>query len=334
MFYKNNQYLQNITFFILPLFMLMILIGTFTIIPSFGQNNNLDWNQICNSVEFALYNSCDEYVSSSGQLTYEGERAMGCIRNGLLIGGTAAGFSVPLEIIVPGLDMLAGMTGCDGIVKLDLLSTIGNPSHLLDMFSQMPSQNIVTKTLPHNDFGPNTLSDKTIPENDISENTIPQEDGFLLFNNELFSVYFPSDWEYEEFRYLDEPNVIFKATNYPGGDIIQIATYKTEGTTLDNLISNITQQLKQNPSNIKDIQPTDISTENIYLGNYTAVKFNAKLKVNSELNYFQKQKITEYTTIANGKQYVLMLWSDKTDPTEINPIFERMVSSLIYFLKE
>ena len=30
----NNQYLQNRTFFILPLFMLLILIGTFTIIPS------------------------------------------------------------------------------------------------------------------------------------------------------------------------------------------------------------------------------------------------------------------------------------------------------------
>jgi hypothetical protein len=148
MFYKNNQYLQNRTFFILPLFILLILIGTFTIIPSFEQNNNLDWNQICNTVEFALYNSCDVYVNSSGQLTYEGERAMGCIRNGLLIGGGGAGLNVPLGVIIPGLDMLAGMTGCDGIVKLDLLSTIGNPSQLLDMFTQMPSQNIVTETLP------------------------------------------------------------------------------------------------------------------------------------------------------------------------------------------
>ena len=299
----------------------MILIGTFTIIPSFGQNNNLDWNQICNTVELALYNSCDEYVNSSGQLTYEGERAMGCIRNGLLIGGAAAGLNVPLGVIIPGLDMLAGMTGCDGIVKLDLLSTIGNPSQLLDMFTQMPSQNIVTETFYQKDVGENTR-----PENDVSENTIPQKSEFLLFNNELFSVYYPSDWEYEEFQYLDEPNVIFRDTNYPGGDVIQISTYKNDNTTLDDLISNITQQLKQNPSN-KDIQTTDVSTKNIYLGNYPAVKFNAEVKVNSELNYFQKQKMTEYTTIANGKQYVLMLWSNPSQSTETNPIFERMVSS-------
>jgi hypothetical protein len=149
----------------------------------------------------------------------------------------------------------------------------------------------------------------------------------------LFSVYYPSDWEYEEFRYLDEPNVIFRPTNYPGGDIIQIATYKTESTALDDLISNITQQLKQNSSDIKDIQPTDITTKNIYLGNYPAVKFTAKVKLDSELNYFQKQKITEYTTIANDKQYVLMLWSNKNGPTEITPIFERMVSSFDIFPK-
>ncbi len=120
MFYKNNKLIQSRTFIILPLFILLILIGTFTIIPSFGQNNNLDWNEICNTVEFALYNSCDVYVKTFGQLTYEGERAMGCIRNGLLLGGAAFGLNVPLEIIVPVLDILGGMTGCDGIVKLDL----------------------------------------------------------------------------------------------------------------------------------------------------------------------------------------------------------------------
>ena len=105
----------------------------------------------------------------------------------------------------------------------------------------------------------------------------------------MFSVYYPSEWEYEEFRVLDEPTVIFRATNYPGGDVIAIATYKSEGTTLDDSISNLTQ-LKKNPSNMEDIQLTDIITKNIYVGNYPAVKFTANLKVNSELNYFQKQK--------------------------------------------
>ena len=320
MFYKNNQYLRNRTFFILPLFMLLILIGIFTIIPSFGQVGNLDWNQICNTVEFALYNSCDVYVNSSGQLTVEGERAMGCIRNGLLIGGAATGLSVPLEIIVPGLDILAGMTGCDGIVKLDLLSTIGNPSQLLNMLTQMLSQNGFTHTLPQNDF------QNTIPESDVSENTLPQNE-FLLFNNELFSVYYPSDWEYEENRYLDEPNVIFHDKNN-FMDFIQIATYKSEGITINDLISNITkQQLSLNFPNNSEFEILDIKTKNVYLGNYPA--FKATLRVNSEAIPFQK--VTSYTTIANDKHYAIMLWSNPTDFIETNPLFERMASSLEIF---
>jgi hypothetical protein len=202
---------------------------------------------------------------------------MDCIRNGLLIGGAATGLSVPLEIIIPGLDILAGMTGCDGIAKLDLLSTIGNPNQLLNTLTQMLSGNGFTNIPPQTDFGPNTLSDNTIPENDISKNTIPAEEGFLLFNNELFSVYYPSDWEFEELHILDEPTVIFRATNYPGGDVIAIATYKSEGTTLDDSISNLTQ-LKKNPSDMEDIQLTDIITTNIYVGNYPAVKFHCKFK--------------------------------------------------------
>ena len=78
---------------------------------------------------------------------------------------------------------------------------------------------------------------------------------------------------------------------------------------------------------MEDIQPTDIITKNIYVGNYPAVKFTANLKVNSELNYFQKQNLTEYITIANGKQYELILWSNPSQSPETNPIFERMVSS-------
>lgn len=53
----------------------------------------------------------------------------------------------------------------------------------------MPSQNTVIETLPQNDVGENTR-----PEYDFSENTIPQKGEFLLFNNELFSVYYPSDY--------------------------------------------------------------------------------------------------------------------------------------------
>lgn len=118
---------------------------------------------------------------------------MGCIRNGLLLGGTAFGLNIPLGIIIPGLDVLAGMTGCDGIVKLDLLSSLENPTQLLNMLTQMQSQNGFANTpLPQNDFSENTTPQNE-PENDVSEDNIPQEE-FHLFNNELFSVYYPSDW--------------------------------------------------------------------------------------------------------------------------------------------
>ncbi len=85
--------------------------------------------------------------------------------------------------------------------------------------------------------------------------------------------------------------------------------------------------------------------------------------INSEFNFFQKQKITEYMTIVNGKWYAVMLWSNSNggervgntsleeqlklvkeklqiagqegaysnDPTETNPVFERMVSSFDIF---
>jgi len=51
------------------------------------------------------------------------------------------------------------------------------------------------------------------------------------------------------------------------------------------------------------------------------------------LNYFQKLKQTEYVTIANGKLYQLILWSNPSKSTETNLIFERMVSSFDIFPK-
>jgi len=114
--------------------------------------------------------------------------------------------------------ILAGMTGCSGIVKLDLLSTIGNPNQLLNISTPMLNQNGFTNGIPQTDF-----NQPTLPENDFSGNTIPQQEEFLLFNNELFSVSYPSNWEYIENSYFGEPIVIFQTENNPERDIIKIA---------------------------------------------------------------------------------------------------------------
>ncbi|MGD1837596.1 MAG: hypothetical protein ACPKPY_06010 [Nitrososphaeraceae archaeon] len=92
------------------------------------RSNSYDWNNICDKVEIALYKSCDKYVRNNGQLTYEGERAMECIRNGLLLGGGAVALGLPLDLAIMGLDTLAGMTECDGIVKLNMMEYIDSSS--------------------------------------------------------------------------------------------------------------------------------------------------------------------------------------------------------------
>ena len=86
---------------------------------------------ICNKVQLALYQSCDTLVNSSdGTLTSEGERAFGCIRNGALLALGALGLGVSPGIIIGGLGLLAALTGCNGIVKMDQLGSIGDLSSL------------------------------------------------------------------------------------------------------------------------------------------------------------------------------------------------------------
>ena len=311
MFYKNYRHSIKI----IPL---LLLIGIFTIIPSFGQNNNIDWNQICSTVAISLYHSCDTYVNSFNQLTYEGQRAMSCIINGLALGGGAVALGTPLEVIIPGLDILAGMTGCNEIVKLDLLSNLGNPNQILNMLTQSGVNNIVP---------PNNFYERSNLQTDFNQNTLSQNE-FKLFNNELFSVEYPSDWEYKQDHSLRESNVYFKAKNNLGGDTVITDINKTEVKNLDELILNVkNQQLTSNLINDTDSKVTDISKENIYLGEYPALKVTAIL--NSESIPFQK--FIGFFTIANGKTYAIMLLSNPSDPSATNPIFEKMVSSFDIF---
>jgi plastocyanin len=95
--------------------------------PNPSSYSGINWSDKCQLVQSALYQSCDVLVNPDGSLTDQGRHAMHCIRNGALLGGGAKALvpGLPTWLILKGLDKLAGMTGCDGIVKMDALNGLG-----------------------------------------------------------------------------------------------------------------------------------------------------------------------------------------------------------------
>ena len=83
--------------------------------------SGIDWTSICNTVAVALVQPCDAYVNQDGIFTPEGERAFGCIRNGVLMAGGAMALGLPTPLIIGGLRTLADQTGCGSIVNWDLV---------------------------------------------------------------------------------------------------------------------------------------------------------------------------------------------------------------------
>ena len=67
-----------------------------TQLPSF-QGGGMDWIKTCNDLQTALVSSCDVLVNPVNILTTEGERAVGCIHNGIALagGGNLVKFAAP-----------------------------------------------------------------------------------------------------------------------------------------------------------------------------------------------------------------------------------------------
>ena len=114
---------------------IILILGAFSMTQGYGTSSNsgTDWMQICGYVQGALYQTCDNYVDDDGDLTRDGETAFGCIRNGALLGGGAMALGLPSFLIIPGLDLLSGPTGCDGIVNLQILNNMGGLSTILSL---------------------------------------------------------------------------------------------------------------------------------------------------------------------------------------------------------
>jgi hypothetical protein len=82
---------------------------------------------LCNDLQVALISSCDVLVDSDNTLTVEGERAVGCIRNGILLaGGGSLLLSLPLPIVIAALQILEEPTGCGGIVEWGLIGNVND----------------------------------------------------------------------------------------------------------------------------------------------------------------------------------------------------------------
>ncbi|MGC2383875.1 MAG: hypothetical protein WA631_12285 [Nitrososphaeraceae archaeon] len=106
----------------LILAILMLTLATGNYAAQAQTTSGIDWPSLCNTVAPALVQPCSAYVNPDGTFTPEGERAFGCIRNGVLMAGAAMALGVPAPLIIPGLKTLASQTGCDNIINWDLLT--------------------------------------------------------------------------------------------------------------------------------------------------------------------------------------------------------------------
>jgi hypothetical protein len=86
------------------------------------QSSGPDWNNICSQVQRygLLVQSCADLVYPDGTLTQKGQTAVGCIRNGVVLGvGALAITPLSLPLIIDGLKALSVPTGCGNIVNWD-----------------------------------------------------------------------------------------------------------------------------------------------------------------------------------------------------------------------
>src|SRR5215472_11950129 len=95
------------------------------------QSSGPDWNNMCTQVQSLLVQSCGDLVYPDGTLTQAGQTAVGCIRNGALLGLGGLATGLPLFLIIGGLKALSGPTGCGNIVNreganLDMLNFLKN----------------------------------------------------------------------------------------------------------------------------------------------------------------------------------------------------------------
>jgi hypothetical protein len=97
----------------------VLLISTGVVRAQEEQSSGPDWNSICNQVQSLLVQSCGDLVYPDGTLTQAGQTAVGCVRNGVVLGLGGLATGLPLFLIIGGLKALSAPTGCGNIVNWD-----------------------------------------------------------------------------------------------------------------------------------------------------------------------------------------------------------------------
>ena len=96
----------------------------------------IDWITVCNNLQSALVSSCGILVNPDNTLTTEGERAVGCIRNGIaLAGGGTLLASLPLPLLIGALKALEEPTGCGGIVEWGSIGNVGDLQGIINLLT-------------------------------------------------------------------------------------------------------------------------------------------------------------------------------------------------------
>ena len=102
-----------------------------------SQSGGLNWVKICSDLQVALVSSCDILVNPDNTLTTEGERAVGCIRNGIILaGGGTFLMSLPLPSVIAALQILEEPTGYGGIVEWGLIGDVNNLPGIIQRLSE------------------------------------------------------------------------------------------------------------------------------------------------------------------------------------------------------
>jgi hypothetical protein len=97
---------------------------------------SLSWRQICNLLTPILVSPCYQLVNRDNTLTYEGERAVGCIRNGIILaGGAVYLLNLPLPLIIAALSMLSTPTGCGDIIDWEHIDELSNVQEIIRFLS-------------------------------------------------------------------------------------------------------------------------------------------------------------------------------------------------------
>lgn len=98
--------------------------------------DGIDWIQLCQQADAIIIPPCSSLVFPNNVLTTEGERAWGCIRNGILLAGGGLVINLPRDVIIPILKSLSEPTGCGGIVDWDYIGSVGDLRGMVDTLTR------------------------------------------------------------------------------------------------------------------------------------------------------------------------------------------------------